>query len=213
MNSPFFSVIIPAFNAEKHIEKGLQSIASQSFTDYELIVVCDSCRDRTEEIAKAYGAMTIPVEYGSDGLSRDKGIQAASGEWVMFMDDDDWYLHEYCFQLLADKVGQRDEDMLAFSYIWKGRGYIRQTNESLFMPNQAHIWSKCWRRAAIRDAYFGNHRFVSDTYFLKRMRKNIRRAVIWDMPIYYYNFMREGSQSDLLVKGDIVMSPIAKEKG
>ena len=47
---PFFSVIVPAYNSAEYIRKGLDSIKEQAFTDYELIIVCDSCTDNTEEI-------------------------------------------------------------------------------------------------------------------------------------------------------------------
>jgi glycosyltransferase involved in cell wall biosynthesis len=48
MSKPFFSVIVPAHNSAEYIQRGLQSIVSQSFTDYELIVVCDACTDNTK---------------------------------------------------------------------------------------------------------------------------------------------------------------------
>ena len=207
MTDPLFSVIIPAYNSEKYITRGLQSIRNQSFQDFQLIVVCDSCYDNTESIAKDYGAETATVSYGCDGLTRDHGMRMATGQWILFMDDDDWYLHEYCFKQLSEVIGKHDEDVLAFSYIWKGKGYIRHTKENV-LDTESHVWAKCWRRAAIRNAYFGNARFASDTYFIKRMRKNINRAVIWDMPIYYYNFMREGSQTELLCLGAI-RAPLA----
>ena len=63
MSKPFFSVIVPAHNSETYIGRGLVSIRNQTFTDYELIVVCDSCTDNTEEIAKEYGARTFAVDY------------------------------------------------------------------------------------------------------------------------------------------------------
>ena len=50
-----FSIIIPAHNSAGYIQNALDSVAEQTFTDYELIVVCDSCTDNTEEIAKEYG--------------------------------------------------------------------------------------------------------------------------------------------------------------
>ena len=85
-----FSIIIPAHNEEKNIRKLLDSIKSQTFTDYEVIVVCDSCEDATESIAKEYGARTLNVDYHTDGLTRNAGIDIAKGEWLLFIDADDW---------------------------------------------------------------------------------------------------------------------------
>ena len=85
-----FSIIIPAYNAADRIHKALESVKSQAFTDYELIVVCDRCTDNTQQIAESYGARTLAVNYGRDGLTRNAGINMAQGEWLLFMDDDDW---------------------------------------------------------------------------------------------------------------------------
>ena len=57
-----FSVIIPAYNAADHIKKTLHSVKQQTFTDYELIVVCDSCTDDTAGIALGYADKVISVK-------------------------------------------------------------------------------------------------------------------------------------------------------
>ena len=72
-----FSIIIPAHNSAGYIQNALDSVVEQTFEDYELIVVCDSCTDNTEEIAKEYGARTVAVDYHCDGLTRNKGIEMA----------------------------------------------------------------------------------------------------------------------------------------
>ena len=210
MSNPFFSIIIPTHNAEPHIRKCLESIAQQSFKDYELIVVCDCCTDNTEKIAKSYGAITQNVRFRNDGPTRDVGIEIAKGEWVLFIDDDDWYLHEYVFQQLVDVLGTQNEDVLSFGYVWKGRGYTPPTYEDIFKPRVSRVWSKAWKRSAIGDARFGNAVFSADTYFLKAMKNRNPRTALFDMPLYYYNFLRPGSQTDLFCKGQIRQSPVAE---
>ena len=194
-----FSVIIPAHNSAAYIERGLQSIASQHFTDYELIVVCDRCSDNTEEVAKRYGAKTVCVDYGLDGMARNKGLDMAQGEWVLFMDDDDWFLHEYVFDQLAETVGKHGEDMLFFSFIWKGVGYTRHTADKSYIA----VWSKCWRRAYIGDTRFPPVPYWSDVEFCREMSKKKGVAAFWDMPMYYYNYLREGSISWMKDQGMI----------
>ena len=87
-----FSIIIPAHNEEKNIRKALESVKSQEFKDYEVIVVCDSCTDNTEAIAREYGARVYVTDVHRDSLARNIGLDHARGEWVLFMDADDWYL-------------------------------------------------------------------------------------------------------------------------
>lgn len=210
-HKPFFSVIIPAYNSEEYITHGLESIASQSFRDFELIVVCDSCHDQTEQVASAYGAITYNVSFGADGLTRDFGIEHAAGEWILFLDDDDWYLHEFCFQQLYDIIAQHpDADVIAFSYIWKTRGYIKQTKDTFNDWNRSHVWAKCWKHDIIGNARFGNATYCSDTYFMKSVRPHIKHVLFYDMPIVYYNFMRIGSQTQKFADGQSYMHPIAK---
>lgn len=212
MSNPFFSIIIPAYNAEEHIRRGLDSIYSQTFRDYELIVICDSCGDRTEQIAKEYGAITERVFYGRDGLSRDRGIELATGEWILFMDDDDWFYTETAFERIANKISLSDPDidMVAFGYEYKSKGYKPPTGHELFTPRIAHVWSKAWRRASIGAARFGNAVFCSDTYFLKAMKTRVKKYAAIDQSLYYYNFLRPGSQTDLFCKGVIRQSPVAE---
>ena len=110
-----FSIIIPAHNSASYIRKALDSIKAQTFKDYELIVVCDSCTDNTQAIAEEYGATTVKVGYGRDGLTRNEGLARANGEYVLFMDDDDWWLHEYVLSQLNDKLEEcPDVDVIVF---------------------------------------------------------------------------------------------------
>lgn len=207
-----FSVIVPAYNSEQYIRKGLESIRQQSFKDYELIVVCDRCTDNTEQIAKEYGAITESVNFGKDGLTRDKGLSMAKGDWILFMDDDDWFIHEFCFQQLRREILACNDmvDVLAFGYVAKGMGYYEPSEYTIFRPGDAHVWSNCWRRSATTGASFGDAVFCSDTYFVRDMKKRVRRYELFNMPIYYYNFKRLGSQTDLLIQGKIRQSPVAR---
>ena len=207
-----FSVIVPAYNSESFIHKLLASIKCQTFTDYELIVVCDNCADRTNEIAQIYGAVTYPVSYKSDGLSRDKGLEIARGDWILFCDDDDWFLHEFCFKQLADEIKKHGDeaDIIAFGYICKGRGYVEPSEHTIFRPGDAHVWSNALKRSAIAGSKFGDALYFSDTYFIRDAKRRIKRYELFNMPIYYYNFKRPGSQTDLLIKGQIRQSPVAR---
>ena len=190
-----FSIIIPAHNAEGHIRKALDSIKSQTFTDYELIVVCDSCTDNTAKIARKYGAIVEEVDYHCDGPTRNRGIELATGDWVLFMDDDDWWLHEYVLEMLADHLHD-GMDILCFSFIFRHLGYaapIRKCNRQHWIA----CWCKCYRRTAIGPARFSNVTDGSaDVAFYQGMFGRNLRVYHWDMPLYYYNYWREDSISE-----------------
>ena len=128
---PFFSVIIPAHNSEEYIGKGIQSIKDQRFTDYELIIVCDACTDRTEEIARGVADKVIVTDYGLDGMARNAGIEAAEGKYILFMDDDDWFLHEFVFeQIHAAMTTDPTMDVLLWSRLYLCFGVLEADQHS-----------------------------------------------------------------------------------
>jgi glycosyltransferase involved in cell wall biosynthesis len=190
---PKFSIIVPAHNSEKFISKALMSIQEQTFTDYELIVVCDHCTDKTADIARIFTPRVYEVDYNRDGLSRNFGLDRAIGDWILFMDDDDWFLHEYVLSLLDYILKSNSPDILAFSFIWKGVGYARNTPDHLYIAT----WNKCWKRKAIGNTRFSDKEMSSDEDFHNAMLAKRPRIMCWDMPLYYYNYMRPGSQTEI----------------
>ena len=202
--NPFFSVIVPAYNAEDRIEKLLRSIQEQSFTDYELIVVCDSCTDRTAEIARKYTDKVYEVDYHQDGQTRNYGLDHAQGTWVLFADDDDWFMHEFVFGMIASVVGKHGEDILAFGFIWKYRGYAVNTKDNMWIA----VWNKCWRRDFIGNTRFSTVPYHSDVDFHNSMMEKHPKIATWDMPFYYYNFMRKGSLSRELKDNGVMYKEI-----
>lgn len=202
MSKPLFSVIVPAHNAEEFIEKGLHSIKMQTFTDYELIVVCDRCTDRTAEIAAGYADKVLIRDFGLDGLARNAGIEAAEGEWLLFMDHDDWFLHEFVFQQIADAIKARSTDcldVLLFDFIWKGRRYHSQLRNGAVIA----VWSKCWRREFVGDTRFSDLPHWSDVGFARAMWDKCPVYAFMNYPVYYYNYLMPGSISWREKQGEI----------
>lgn len=101
---PRVSVIIPAFNAEKHIEEALRSVQSQTYDDWE-IVVCDDCStDATSEAAHDFGDRVTLVRTGANSgpaAARNLAIAHSSGELLAFLDADDYWLPTYLERLVS----------------------------------------------------------------------------------------------------------------
>lgn len=196
-----FSIIIPAHNAADHIFRALDSVKGQTFTDYELIVVCDSCYDFTEDIAKGCGAITVRTDYHRDGLARNAGLDIARGEYVLFMDDDDWWLHEFVLEEINGELIKSNCDILCFGFVWKGVGVTSpEMRRGIVYPN---VWGKAWRREAIGDTRFSDEWSVSDLGFTQRMLEKTQNVQLWNMPLYYYNYMREGSITERAKSGKV----------
>lgn len=197
MSNPLFSVIVPAHNCAEFMRKGLDSIRNQEFKDYELIIVCDACTDDTYQIAKEYSDYQITTEFGRAGSARNVGLDIAKGEWILFMDDDDWYLPG-AFGIIADELKhQKDIDILAYGFEWKGMGIAKQSPQRIYPA----IWNKAWRRDFIGDERFPDWIHTDDLGFARKMHPRARFGFL-NMPLYHYEFMRPGSVSDKIRNGE-----------
>lgn len=195
-----FSIIIPAHNAAAYIHKALESVKQQTFTDYELIVVCDNCSDNTAEIAKQYADKIEIVDYGRDGLARNRGIDLAQGEYILFMDDDDWWMHEYVLTMLDEKLKEiLTIDILCFSFIFKHWKYATPTGNK--GQHWIAVWNKCWRRKFIGNTRFPGRYSTSDVDFHNELFSKNPSVYDWDVLMYYYNYLRPGSISEKAKRG------------
>ena len=193
---PFISVIVPEHNSAEFMRRGLDSIKAQTFQDYELIIVCDKCEDNTEEIAAFYindaKDKFIVTDFGRCAGARNAGLDAASGEWILFMDDDDWWSDETAFQRIADRIREDKEefDILAFGFYWQNIGYAYNRQEKLYTA----VWNKAWRRGFIESigARFPDWAHSDDEGF-SRITHHRAKIAYLDASLYYYNFMRPGS--------------------
>jgi glycosyltransferase involved in cell wall biosynthesis len=95
--NPLFSVIIPTYNHAQYIKKCLDSVINQTFTDWEAIVVNNDSEDNTVEIVTSLNDHRIKLIHFSKhiiGAVRNEGIRQAEGEWICFLDSDDWWYND-----------------------------------------------------------------------------------------------------------------------
>ena len=98
MKKPLVSVIVPVYNTAEYVEECIQSILSQSYKNKELILVNDGSTDGSGEICKKYGILpdVIYIEQNNLGTTaaRRRGLEASHGEWIMFVDSDDFLFED-----------------------------------------------------------------------------------------------------------------------
>lgn len=123
MKQPLFSIIIPMYNVEQYIERCLKSVFEQDFPDeqYELLLINDGSPDDSEQIARAYCAGRPNIKIISQnnkglGGARNTGIENATGEYLLFLDSDDWLLPNTLRKLCEFFDGS---DIIEFSVLVK----------------------------------------------------------------------------------------------
>lgn len=121
-----FSVIIPIYNVEPYLRECLDSVSHQTFADWEAICVNDGSTDRSGGILEEFAAKDSRFKIlskANGGLSsaRNLGMNAATGDYILFLDSDDW-LEPNAMETIAKALN--DEDMLCFS----GRRFFEETN-------------------------------------------------------------------------------------
>ena len=87
---PKFSIIIPVYNVEKYLKKCLESVYNQTYKNYEVIVVNDGTKDNSMDIVKNYPAKVINQKNQGLSVARNNGVEKASGEYILFLDSDDY---------------------------------------------------------------------------------------------------------------------------
>jgi len=94
--TPRFSVVIPAFNAAATLVRAIESVRAQSWPAHEIIVVDDGSTDATADVARQFGGAVRLIQQPNSGVSvaRNAGAAAASGDWLAFLDADDWHARD-----------------------------------------------------------------------------------------------------------------------
>lgn len=108
---PLISVVIPSYNTGNYLGRAIQSVLEQSFIRWEVLVVDNHSTDDTDEVLNRFTDPRIKVlkvhNNGVIAVSRNMGIRAAKGEWVAFLDSDDWWASrklQSCYEIMDDKV-------------------------------------------------------------------------------------------------------------
>lgn len=120
-DSPLFSIILPIYNVEKYIDRCINTILNQEFSNYEIILVDDGSTDSCPELCDRYGKFSKKIKVlhkKNGGLSsaRNAGLNIATGKYIFWVDSDD-YLPMGTLKQLGEILCKNDVDILKFNYI------------------------------------------------------------------------------------------------
>jgi len=115
--APYFSIIMPAYNRASMIDKAIESIIKQTFPDWELIIIDDASEDNTEEVVRQFNEPRIVYLKNISNIersaSRNKGIDSAKGEFICFLDSDDYFKHNR-LEILFNAIEERKKPVALF---------------------------------------------------------------------------------------------------
>ena len=123
------SIIIPFYNSERYLEKCLQSVKDQTISNFEVLCIDDGSNDSGADIVKRYAFEDsrfhlITQKNQGASVARNNGLQCAQGQYIMFLDSDDWYEPDTC-EKAYEAITRENADVALFSGIWE------YTNQSI----------------------------------------------------------------------------------
>lgn len=209
------SVIVPVYNNEKFLKKCLDSIANQTLKEIEIICVDDGSSDGSLEILNEYKLkderfkIISQVNSGA-AIARNNGLKIVNGDFVAFVDSDDW-LELDALERLYDNAVSNGSDMVLFNSVehqqdnkLKERIYIRDDNiknhnyftfnyrykKNFVMNGYLVIWSKLYRTSFLKDndLQFTNHLIFNDVQF--HIKSMLAAEKISYCPYILYNYLR-----------------------
>lgn len=158
---PLFSIIIPTYNRAKTLDRALNSIANQIFHDFEVIVSDDGSTDETKTVVDKY-LENIDIKYvwgenwGGPARPRNKGLKIAKGEWVCFLDSDDWWY--------PNKLEQVFKNMHKGDVIYHDLDvYMAQGKKSFYRDKGRRM-----KHPVINDLMTRNNRIYNSSFSVKK---------------------------------------------
>ena len=188
------SIIVPVYNLEDYIGELLESLKKQDTNGYtvETIFVLNNCTDHSEDVIKAsrLSCEIITCEIQGCGPARNAAMDIAKGEYIWFMDGDDWLTSDTAIRDVLDKVKKEKLDILRIPY----------SSARFQWFYFSMVWQYVMRREFINEFRFPQVQPGEDDIFMDQVLEKcgLDRSRYMELPhmtraLYYYNYLREGS--------------------
>ncbi|HFU4011462.1 glycosyltransferase [Streptococcus suis] len=234
------SIIIPIYNVEKYVERCLDSVLSQTYTNWEAILVNDGSPDQSAAIAQKFvnrdeRFQLIHQENAGLSEARNTGLQYITGDFVAFLDSDDWlekdalaYLHSEAIQKEADivvggiyrtnkvaSVSSEAKHVEVLSQEEYAKRYFKIDSQTI----EYYVWNKLYRREVVESVRYPKGFYAEDVPTTFRYILNAKRIVVSDKIVIHYFVNIEGltaqfskKQFDVLKGWDMVVVESEKSK-
>lgn len=213
---PKISVIVPCYNVEKYVENCLNSIISQTYSNLEIIVVDDGATDCTGSILDVYAEKDnriIVIHKPNGGMSsaRNAGLDISTGDYVSFIDGDDFIDKDLYHTLVPFFYEYPNTDLIQFGYNNYNEEYfedcIKDRNLKISILNgydslhqysnastlQIVVWNKLYKKSLLENIRFYNGKHYEDGPFVLEVLFYVTKSIIVENKFYHYRKNRPGS--------------------
>lgn len=206
---PKVSVIVPFYNVEGYIEKCLETLVNQTLQDIEIILINDGSQDRSihivQKFIQRYPNKIVYLEKENGGLSdaRNFGIPHAKGEYIAFLDSDD-YVEKDMYEKLYEIAKKENSDMVQCNFYWEypdkrkeGEMLIYDNKNKMLENARVEAWNKLIKREILEktDIRFPKGYQYEDVEFTYKLVPFIEKVSFCNEPLVHY-VQRDGSISN-----------------
>lgn len=205
---PEISIIIPVYKVESYLEKCINSVIAQTFTDIEIILVDDGSPDRCPEICDKYAVVdkrivVIHKENGGLSSARNAGLEVAQGRYIGFVDSDD-FIHPKMYEVLLELLLCTNSDFVQcgtykfceednISAVVEGEYRLLDRAEFLdnFSPNNKYIitgsvWNKLFKKEIFENIRFPVGQLFEDSHIKVHVLELSQKVCIYSGELYFY---------------------------
>lgn len=197
------SVIVPVYNVEKYLEECVDSLLNQTLSDLEIFLVDDGSTDRSGAIADRFAkeypdrVHTLHLENGGQGRARNAALPLATGDYIGFVDSDDW-IERDMYEKMLDRAEQTGADVVVCDFLEHYADGREQTLPACFQDHPLSAagssCNKIFRRSLVGDLRFPEGLWYEDFYFSAVMLLRSKRTEFIPEPLYVY---RRGQESTM----------------
>ena len=205
------SVIVPVYNVEKYIDECIDSIVNQSYRNLEIVLVNDGSTDSSYEICKKWEEKDKRIRLlnqnnQGQGAARDRGVKEAKGDWISFVDADDWIDNRY-IEVMMKAIIEEDADMARCNYaqIRIKSGGEKSTNfyqaigmsksvEDILAESAGVIWNQIVKRQILIENEIEQPKCKGqDSAVGLEVCLLAKKIAFVNEPLYFYRREREGA--------------------
>lgn len=208
-NKPLVSIIVPIYNAEKYLQMAIESVLNQTYENFELLLINDRSTDNGKEICEKYAEndnriklLENNTENHGPGPTRNIGLDNAKGEFIYFMDADDW-IDKRLLQSALLRMQETDADIVQFGFMHEQINkepivYCRKGNDTLtrediknnflsfWNENNVSLWLQFFKRETVKEIRFENIINGEDVCYVMDALANAEKIAYISKAFYHY---------------------------